>query len=73
MKTPTHEDAEMCISIRKRSKRGEYLSPHDSKFIRKLLDKYPEWYKSQDPRIFNETVPFGSNARMLEDGKIVYD
>ena len=73
MKTPTHEDAETCISIRKRSKRGETLSREDRRFVDRMFRQFPEWYGTTEVRVFNETAPLGSNIRMTEDGKIVYD
>ena len=56
-------DATRSITIRKRSKRGEYISPDDSKWNAKIYEKYPEWYKTSEAVVFNETVPFGSNVK----------
>ena len=59
---PTDVDSQRCLSIRKRSKRGHYSSPEDTKLCYKLATRYPEWYKETEPIVFNETVPYGSNA-----------
>ena len=63
MKEPNHDDAERCIAIRKRSKRGEYYPPEDHAFCQKMMEDYPEWYEATDERVFNETRPFGSNVK----------
>ena len=59
--------AEKCIGYRKRAKRGESLSPEESKFCREMLRMFPEWYRKTEAKVFNETVPFGSGAKMRED------
>lgn len=66
MKKPEYKIAEYCINIRKRGKKGEFVSNEDAEFCRKMLDKYPKWYRKTELRIFNETVPFGSNIRREE-------
>lgn len=63
MKTPPYEDAERAIEIRKRSKQGHLSSPEDHAFCREMFRKYPKWYEKTEERVFNETVPFGSNVR----------
>lgn len=63
MKQPPQEDAERCMAIRKRSKRGEYSNPDDYRYCEKMFAKYPEWYRKTEARVFNETVPFGSNVK----------
>ena len=62
-KKPEYEEAEACIAIRKRSKRGENFSEQDHQICAKMLAEYPEWYKFTEARVFNETAPFGSSAR----------
>lgn len=55
------EVAERCISIRKRAKMGQYISPDEMHFCEKMLRQFPIWYKDTESRIFNESKPFGSN------------
>lgn len=66
---PSPEDSERCIAIRKRSKRGELSSPKEHAFCRKMFGKFPAWYEQTEERVFNETVPFGSQARYMEQRK----
>ena len=61
-KTPDYSDAENCIAYRKRSKRGEHLTPNESQFCQRMFRLFPEWYAETEKRVFNETVPFGSTA-----------
>ena len=56
--------AERCIEYRKRSKRGERLLREESRFCEKMLKMYPDWYKETEKRVFNETVPFGSDVQI---------
>lgn len=65
-KEPSIADAERCIELRKRGKRGIQNSPEDYEFCRRMFRRYPEWYSRTEARVFNETVPFGSCARMEE-------
>lgn len=57
-------DAERCIEYRKRAKRGEHLTPEESRFCERMFKKFPKWYAATEKRVFNETVPFGSNVKM---------
>lgn len=57
--------AEKVIGYRKRAKRGEYLSPEESRLCRQMLKQFPEWYEETEKRVFNETVPFGSNVKIV--------
>ena len=66
MKKPEDSEAERCIEIRKRGKRGEHVGPEDAEFCRLMVKQYPGWYHKTEVRVFNETVPFGSNARRKE-------
>ena len=61
-KVPDYADAEECIAYRKRSKRGEHLTPDESQFCQRMFRLFPEWYARTESRVFNETVPFGSNV-----------
>jgi len=56
--------AEACIAIRKRAKRGERLLPEESRFCEQMAKQFPDWYKETEKRVFNETVPFGSNSKL---------
>lgn len=60
---PPNDEAERCIALRKFSKSVGMLSPEDSEFCRRMWKKYPKWYEETEERVFNETVPFGSQAR----------
>lgn len=64
MKEPTGDEKSRCLDLRKRSKKGEHLSPEDMKFCAKMFKQYEEWYAATEKNVFNETVPFGSNVRM---------
>ena len=63
IKKPQYEDAERCISLRKFSKTTGHLSQEDHEFCQKMWKMYPKWYATTEERVFNETVPFGSNVR----------
>jgi hypothetical protein len=69
-KQPLYEDAERCIELRKKSRTGTHNSEEDHKFVMKMFKKYPEWYSETEDRVFNETVPFGSNLKRV-NGKLV--
>ena len=64
---PCYSDYERCMNIRKRTKLGEHVIPEDSNFCREIWEKYPEWYRKTEARIFNETAPFGSITRREEE------
>ena len=66
MDIPPFLESEKCINLRKRSKLGGVLSKNEHKFCEKMFYKYGEWYSKTEARIFNETVPFGSLARIKE-------
>ena len=67
MKMPTRNDAERCLAIRRKGKRGEYLPKTDSDFSLRMFKKYPEWFSVTENRIFNETAPFGSERSLSEE------
>ena len=71
MKTPDKDESKKYFEIRKRSKRGEYVSSEDIHFCEKIYIKYVEWSKTTEDEVFNDTVPFGSTVRR-KDGKTVY-
>jgi len=71
MKTPERDESKKCLQIRKRNKRGEYVSSEDIRFCEKMYNKYTDWYTKTEDEIFNDTVPAGSNVRR-KDGKTVY-
>lgn len=51
-----------CRLLRVRSKKGEYLSPEDIKFLESCWTGWPEEYKALDRPVFEEAAPFGSRA-----------
>ena len=59
---PSDSDAELCIEYRKQSKRGVRLHPDASAFCERMWQEFPVWYADQEYRVFNETVPFGSQV-----------
>jgi len=63
-KRPPYKDAERCIEIRKRSKAGRQVSEEESAFCAAMYQKYGAWYSETEKRVFNETLPFGSNVRI---------
>jgi len=66
MKTPSPEEAEYCLSLRCRARRGEYMSLENMKHFTKMVKTFPEWYRKTDSIVFNRTVPFGSNVQKDE-------
>ena len=66
MKKPNDIDMKRSMDIRKSSKRGEHISKKDHLWNQKLYERYPDWYNATEARVFNETVPFGSNVRIKE-------
>jgi len=66
MKMPTRTEGEKCIQLRKRSKRGGGLNQDEHKFCMMMMKKYLEWYSAIETRVFNETVPFGSETHNVE-------
>lgn len=59
---PSDSDAALCIEYRKQSKRGCRLHPDASAFCERMWREFPVWYAEQEDRVFNETVPFGSQV-----------
>lgn len=66
MLKPSSEEITHCIDIRKRGKRGEHLTKEETAFCTKIYKRFPDWYAKTEARVFNETVPFGSNAHRPE-------
>jgi hypothetical protein len=62
-KVPSVEDAEKCIKFRKLSKQGVEIGKEGHAFCRTMFEHYRKWYSDTEERVFNETVPFGSNVR----------
>ncbi len=60
MGKPNGRDMERSMDIRKRSKRGEYVSGEDHAWNQKIYEQYLGWYEATEARVRNETVPFGS-------------
>lgn len=48
------------FELRCKSKRGEYLTPEDMKFLEDCWKKWPVEYKAMEREVFVETAPFGS-------------
>ena len=63
MKTPPYEDALQCLKYRKEAKQGASYNPLAQQFCENILAKYPEWYKSTQEQIIEETLPFGARQR----------
>jgi hypothetical protein len=63
---PTREEGERCIRLRRFSKEGRDLTTAERAFCGRIFNTYPEWYEASEARVFNETVPFGSNAHREE-------
>ena len=60
VKEPSYADAERCIEIRKRSKKGMAVSDEEHLFCMKMFKEYRGWYNKTEMRVFNETKPFGA-------------
>lgn len=69
MKIPSREDAARCLELRKRSKRGEHLNREEHRFCVKMFSEYRAWYAKTEAKVFNETVPFGSNVHISEESE----
>jgi len=67
---PSYADGRKCIQIRRRSKRGEYVSSEDHKFCRSMFEKFDDWYAKTEAIVFNLTVPFGSQTRQAVDPEV---
>lgn len=59
---PSYEEAERCLDLRRRCKRGERISREDTEFVSFMYRMFGTWYRNTEKQVFNETVPFGSNA-----------
>ena len=69
MNMPSKEDAEKCFYIRKQSKLGIRLHPDDQSFCERMFREFPEWYRSVNSAVFEETAPFGSNLGKVKNDK----
>lgn len=63
---PSIEDADRCLELRKQGKQGIRLHPDDQAFCEQMWRDYPKWYASTRWKVFNDTVPFGSDAQHLD-------
>lgn len=69
----SEEDAKAkCFSLRCQARRGSGLSTDDSKFVRAMFEAFPEWYAETERDVFNQTIPFGSNAYLDENNQLKY-
>jgi len=59
----TDREWETVFSLRCRSKRGERLAPEEQSLVDRAFKEDPSRYADLEPRVFNETVPFGSTVR----------
>ena len=48
MKLPPYEDRQRCIRLRCAAKIGNHLMHKDAAFLRKMREKYPEWYEAAE-------------------------
>ena len=62
IKIPSYNDAHKSLDIRKRSKRGIQISQEEQKFNYEIMRKYYAWAQATEAQVFNETIPFGSDA-----------
>lgn len=60
MKEPPVTDADRCMDIRCRCKRGEYISPLSLAYCEEMLKAYPEWYSATQHDVIERTKPFGA-------------
>lgn len=51
-----------------KSKRGGGLTPDETAFVTRAWREDPDRYKALQPRVFDETAPFGSVSRKRADG-----
>ena len=63
IKTPPPDDAERCINLRVKSKKGRdpfVLGEHA--FCQRIYKAYPEWYDATEGQVWDASLPFGSNV-----------
>lgn len=65
--TPAPDEAEYCIELRKKSKRGVRLHADDRAFVDRMYRDFPEWYRATERRIFVETAPYGSQPEEMNN------
>jgi len=68
-KVPTYEEKHRYLDIACASKRGDLSSVYDhdkSRFVNYMHKKYPEWVHCIEKKVWNDTMPFGSVARVPE-------
>jgi hypothetical protein len=57
---PSQGDDQRAFRICCASKRGQYVAPDDLSWVYQMYDKFPEWAKALQGRVFDATKPFGS-------------
>ena len=68
-KTLNEQDWIKVFEIRCRSKRGQALSMEDCALVDDAYEIDPTRYEAMEPDVFDETVPFGSQAMAKIDPK----
>lgn len=59
----TEDDWRRVFALRCKSKRGEALSPAETKLVTRAWRADAARYAAMNPSIFNETAPFGAVLR----------
>jgi hypothetical protein len=49
-----------CFDLKCKSKRGEYIRPEDSEFLKDCFEKYSKEYSAMGKEVFEATKPFGA-------------
>lgn len=62
----TEADWSKVFTVRCKSKRGTTLTKEEQALVERAFRSDPKRYRGMEARVFNETVPVGSNARMKE-------
>lgn len=66
MKEPPSSDKDRAFQIRCACKRGQYVAANDIQWVHSICKKFPEWYASQDRRIYEATAPYGTFIQQKE-------
>lgn len=56
----TEEEKARLFELRKRSKQGEKLAGFELKFVQRCYSIDSEYFDKIEPRVFEETKPFGA-------------
>lgn len=64
--SPSFDDSERCLKLRKKSKLGNSLTPEEQLFCHRIFREYGQWYSDMSEVVFRETAPFGAQVAVHE-------